>query len=96
MRALILVVLLAGCGHAPPSIEPLPPRIECRQPAPTPTPTAPRGDEWLEEAEGRARLSQAAVLWVRGVLGLREADRGLWAVQEACLDAYEKAGHIRR
>lgn len=97
MRAALLVLLLlAGCASTPPSIKPQAPRVDCRQAAPAPTPAAPRDDEWLDEAAGRVRLSQAAVLWVREVLGLREADRGLWAAQEACLDDYERAGHIRR
>lgn len=96
MRAALLALLLVGCASTPPSIEPQAPRVDCRQVEPAPTPAAPREDEWLDEREGAVRLSQAAVLWVRGVLGLREADRRLWAAQEACLDDYEAAGHIRR
>lgn len=96
MRAALLCLLLVGCASAPPSIKPQAPRVDCRQAEPVPTPAAPREDEWLEEAAGRVRLSQAAVLWVREVLGHREVDRRLWAAQEACLDAYDKAGHIRR
>lgn len=95
MKYLVLL-LLAGCATAPATITPLPPRIECAQPEPGRTPAAPAADAWIEDAQGVARLSQGAVLWIRAVLGLREADRGLWSAQEACLDAYEKAGHIRR
>ena len=96
MRTVLLALLLVGCASTPPSIKPQAPRVDCRQAEPRATPAAPREDEWLEEAQGAARLSQAAVLWVREVLGLREADRRLWAAQEACLDDYGKAGHIRR
>lgn len=93
MRALLLVLLLTGCASAP-TVQP--PKIECRQPMPERTPPAPVADAWLEERDGRARLSEEAVLWVRGVLGMREVDRKLWVVQEDCLDAYEAKGHIRR
>lgn len=92
----LLVLLLAGCASTPPTLKPVAPKVDCRQAAPALTPAAPRAEAWIEEVAGVARLSQEAVLWVRAVLGHREADRGLWAAQEACLDAYDEAGHIRR
>lgn len=97
MRSLLVgVLLLAGCSTVPPSIEPAPPLVRCRQPVPERTPPAPRADAWVEDAQGAARLSEAAVLWIRAVLGLREADGAQAAAQEACLSALEKAKHIRR
>lgn len=94
--AIVLALALAGCASAPPSIEPQPPLVDCRQPTPAPTPAAPRADQWVEDAQGGARVSQRAARWVLAILALREADGAQAAAQERCLDDLERAGHIRR
>lgn len=64
-------------------------------------PRAPRGDEWIEwsppkpdEAQGSARLSRKAALWIADVLGVAEKLRGLRSVEHECLDALERKGLI--
>lgn len=105
MKRLLLIVILAaatvGCGTG--NVRPGTPTVDCRQPAPVATDPMPAAEQWVEWIppstawpQGVARLSQRAVDWMVGVLADRELDRRLWANQEACLDAYEKAGTIRR
>lgn len=101
MRAALLVLLLAGCSTVAP--RPAPPVIDCRQPEPRALGPLPLADEWVEWSEptpeypaGIARLSSAAAEWVAGTLVAAARERGLWRVQERCLDGYEKAGTIRR
>lgn len=102
-RALVLtaaLVALCGCTQA---VRPAPPTVDCRQPAATPLDPLPAADEWVEwvpptpeRPSGLARLSARAAEWVAGTLVAVQRERALAAVQERCLDGYEKAGAIRR
>lgn len=101
ISALAMVAILAGCSTVSP--RPAPPVIDCRQPAPAALAPLPAADEWVEWSPatpeypaGVARLSERAAEWVAGTLVAAARERGLWAVQERCLDGYEKAGTIRR
>ena len=101
LTVIALTVCLAACAAVPP--RPAPPTVDCRQPAPGALQELPAADEWVEwsppdaqHPNGVARLSARAAEWVAGTLVAYSRERGLWAVQERCLDQYQKAGTIRR
>lgn len=81
-----------------PSLPPGPPTVPCLQGPLPPIADAPRADEWVEwlPGPGAARLSEATVLWVRGVLGALEAEKAVRRRERACMDALEAQGHIRQ
>jgi hypothetical protein len=102
-RTLVLaaaLVALCGCTQA---VRPAPPTVDCRQAASPPLDPLPAADEWVEwvpptaeRPNGLARLSARAAEWVASTLVAVKRERALAAVQERCLDGYEKAGAIRR
>lgn len=102
-RALVLAVALLALTGCTQAVRPAPPTVDCRQAASGPLDPLPAADEWVEwlpptaeRPNGLARLSARAAEWVSGMLVAVERERSLAAVQERCLDGYEKAGTIRR
>lgn len=97
---LVAALALCGCSRA---VRVAPPTVDCRQPAGQPLAPLPAADEWVEwvaptadRPAGLARLSERAAEWVAGTLVAVGRERALTAAQERCLDAYERAGTIRR
>lgn len=75
--------------------------MRCKQQAAPQVPRAPRSDQWIEwappapgEAQGAARLSRRASLWIAETLAVIEKLRGLRTVEHGCLDELEKRGLI--
>lgn len=75
--------------------------MRCKQQAAPQVPRAPRSDQWVEwappapgEAQGAARLSRRASLWIAETLAVIEKLRGLRTVEHGCLDELEKRGLI--
>ena len=100
----VLLLFLSSCATTPrplPTVEASPPEVRCKQQAAPQVPRAPRSDQWIEwappapgEAQGAARLSRRASLWIAETLTVLEKLRGLRAVEHGCLDELEKRGLI--
>lgn len=76
-----------------PSMPATAPEVRCKKGASSPTPKAPREDEWVDQY---GRLSQVAADWIDDVLVLLGKERALRKGTDECLDAHEKAGTIRQ
>ena len=103
LLALASILSISACKTTStlPSVEQTPPEVRCKQQDAPAVPRAPRDSEWIEwtppqpgKAQGDARLSRKAVLWIAEALGVTEKLRGLRAVEHNCLDELEKRGLI--
>lgn len=77
----------------PPSIKPIAPVVDCKQPATPPIAKPPREDAWVDKA---ARLSKEAADWISELLGTVRKERELRAIEHACLDQHAARGDIRQ
>lgn len=96
---------MSGCKSVStvPSVKPTIPEVRCQQADSPDIAPAPRPDEWIDytppmpgHAQGSARLSERAVLWIVDVLGVVRKQRGLREIEHACLDDAEAKGLIRQ
>lgn len=85
------------------TVKPIVPEVRCKQQAAPDISPAPRADEWIEsvpakpgEAQGAARLSERAVIWIVDAMSVVTKLRGLREVEHKCLDTAEKEGLIRQ
>ena len=91
MKYLLLLLLLTGCATTAQV-----PSVRCKQPAVPANPTPPAADEWVSDLWGAAVLSESAVVWIQGVLGVSAKQRALRQVEHDCLDELEDKGLIRQ
>jgi hypothetical protein len=89
---------MTACSGAStkPSIPPTAPEVRCQQPVTAPLPKAPRGDQWIETRDAKARLSERAAAWIAELLATVRKERELRRIEHACLDEHEARGAIRQ
>ena len=85
------------------TVEPEKPEVRCKQQAAPTVRSPPAASEWVEwrpptpgQAQGTARLSEAAVLWIAETLAVTATLRELRRVEHECLDDAERRGLIRQ